>query len=38
MGEGRLGPIGVYLSVWSSWSMEVPQALVVDKEVFIVLI
>ena len=34
MGEGMLGPIGVDLSVWSWWSMAVPEASVVDREVF----
>ena len=37
-GEGRLGPIGVDLGVWRRWSMEVPKALAVDREVFMVLI
>ena len=37
-GEGRLGPIGIDLNVWSRCSMEVPEALAVDREVFIVLI
>ena len=38
MGEGRLGPMGVDLSVWRRWSMEIPDALAVVREVFMVLI
>ena len=37
MGEGILGPMGVDLSVWW-WSLEIPDALAVDREVFMVLI
>ena len=37
-GEGRLGPMGVDWSVWRRWSMEMPDDLVVDREVFMVLI
>ena len=35
---GRLGPTGVDLRVWSRWSMEIPEDLAADREVFIVLI
>ena len=38
MGEGRSGPMGVDLSVWRRWSMEIPVALAEDKEIFMVLI
>ena len=34
----RLGPIRVDLRVWNKWSIEIPEALAVVREVFIVLI
>ena len=38
MGEGKLGAIGVDLKVLNRWSMEIPEALAVVREVLIVLI
>ena len=37
-GEGRVGPIGVDLGVWRRWYIEIPEVLVVVREVLIVLI
>ena len=34
-GKGRLGVIEVSLQVWSRWSIEIPEALAVVREVFI---
>ena len=38
MGEGKLGPIGVDLMVLHKWSIEIPNAFVVARDVLTVLI
>ena len=34
IGEGKLGPMGVDLSIWSRWSMETPETLAVDRDLY----